>query len=442
MLVIMVSFDLGVKGNRRISPSEGISRKGTGVSRNVTVSNNGQVFSKSPLLSPSKTKTKIMISKSGHSHTKEPSPPLSNSKIRPSSAKESNINIAKKNRGTHREKVLLNGDSDSLSSRPHQQKRLSSSNHSPLPPLYHQSSSSPSSTPPPLPQKTLPNGLSKSSSAYSILHDECNSDPIYSLSNGRPKPSVSPYTRSRISKTSSDNSLSQMSKSGYQSNLKSARNLADIQIKSHRSSSLSRATSATSSHRSSTTSGIGLGSRDSFSNRSSSLITASLSSSNELKRDNSIAMSKRSNSSGLIDLKSTRRRSSITKPPPPPIMTRAAPSTRQLQRKISRNSLSSNSSVSSQTTEDTSATTGSSGISSGSNGMGITSTSSGVSSMSSSSSSRRRSVGLSSTNSSSTVNGSGFLDTDSSYLKWKVRKREEKRLKERRDYLECQLRRY
>ena len=162
--------------------------------------------------------------------------------------------------------------------------------------------------------------------------------------------------------------------------------------------------------------------------------------SNDIKIENALVNSKRSNSSGLIELKSAnRRRSSVSKPPPLPIMTRAAPSTRPLQRKISRNSLSSNSSVSSQTTEDTSATTGSSGVSSGSNGIGLTSTSSGVSSMSSSSNMRRRS-GLPSA--SSSVNGSGYLDTDSSYLKWKVRKREEKRLKERRDYLEGQLRRY
>ena len=399
-----------------------------------------QELLKSPVISPSATKTKILISKNGHCHTKEPnSSSLSKSQIRPKSAKESNNNIIKNNRGNHREKILLNGDSDSSSSRTTSHKRLStSSNYSTLPPLYHQSSSSPSSTPPPLPEKTLSKGMTKSSSAYSMLQqDSCSSEPTHVLSNGRPKPSLSPYTRSRMSKTTSDNSLHQSSKFPQHRNIRLSANIIDPQTKSHRSSSISR---STTSRTSSYTPSMGLGKRDSFSNRSSITISSGLSMNNDIKRENSLANSQRSNSSGLIELKSSaRRRSSVTKPPPLPIMTRAAPSSRPLQRKISRNSLSSNSSVSSQTTEDTSATTGSSGVSSGSNGLGLTSTSSGVSSMSSSSSMRRRS-GLSST--SSTVNGSGYLDTDSSYLKWKVRKREEKRLKERRDYLEGQLRRY
>ena len=133
-----------------------------------------QDISKSTIISPSATKTKIMISKNGHCHTNEPnSSSLSNSHVRPRSAKESNSNIVKNNRGSHREKVLLNGDSDSSSSRNTSHKRLSSgSTYSPLPPLYHQSSSSPSSTPPPLPEKTLSKGINKSSSAYSMLHQD------------------------------------------------------------------------------------------------------------------------------------------------------------------------------------------------------------------------------------------------------------------------------
>ena len=431
---------IGKKSNKRISPSNGISIKGSGVSRHVSMSTDSHDSAKSPVISPSATKTKIMISKNGHCHTKEPNlSSLSNSHVRPRSAKEPNSNLVKNNRGAHREKILLNGDSDSSSSRNTSHRRLlNSSTYSPLPPLYHQSSSSPSSTPPPLPEKTLSRGINKSSSAYSMSQqDGCRSESAYTPSNCRPKPSLSPYTRSRISKTSSDNSLHQTSKFGQQRNPKVSSSTSDPQNKSQRSSSLSRsAISRTSSY----TPSIGLGKRDSFSNRSSITITSGISMSNDIKIENALANSKRSNSSGLIELKSAnRRRSSVSKPPPLPIMTRAAPSTRPLQRKISRNSLSSNSSVSSQTTEDTSATTGSSGVSSGSNGIGLTSTSSGVSSMSSSSSMRRRS-GLAST--SSTVNGSGYLDTDSSYLKWKVRKREEKRLKERRDYLEGQLRRY
>ena len=357
-----------------------------GVSRHVSMSVDSQDLPKSPMISPSATKTKVMISKNGNCHTKEPnSSSLSNSNVRPKSAKEPNPNIVKNGRGVHREKVFLNGDSDSSSSRNTSQKRFTnSSTYSPLPPLYHQSSSSPSSTPPPLPEKTLSRGMNKSSSAYSMLQqNNCTSEPAFTQSNGRPKPSLSPYTRSRISKTSSDNSLHQASKFVQPRNTKLSSNLTDPHTKSPRSVSLSRsATSRTSSY----TPSIGLGKRDSFSNRYSITITSGIGTSNDSKRENSLANSKRSNSSGLIELKSTtRRRSSVTKPPPLPIMTRAAPSARPLQRKISRNSLSSNSSVSSQTTEDTSATTGSSGVSSGSNGIGLTSASSGVSSMSSSS---------------------------------------------------------
>ena len=431
-----------------MSSPTSVSVKGPNVPRSNSISNGGLVPSKSSILSPTKTKTKIMISKTGHSHTKESSSSSSLSQsqqFRPNN-KESNPNIAKKTRGSHREKVLLNGDNDSSLSRTHLQKRLSTpSSYSPLPQLYNPSSSSPSSTPPPLPEKTLSNGVTKSHSSYSLSHSqECNSESLHHTTNGRPKPSLSPYTRSRISKTTSDNSIHQTSKFGQQRSLRPSTNISNIQVKSNRTSSLSRPSSGRSTS-SSTTSVLGLGRRDSYANRSSALITTSLSSNNENTRPNSIANSKRSNSSGFIELKATtRRRSSITKPPPPPpIMTRAAPSTRPLQRKTSRNSLSSNSSVSSQTTEDTSATTGSSGISSGSHGLTMMSTSSGVSSMSNSSSSlRRRSSNSGLTSTSSTVNGSGYLDTDSSYLKWKVRKREEKRLKERRDYLEGQLRRY
>ena len=352
-----------------------------------------------------------------------------------SSDNEPKTNNAKKNRGNHREKILLNGDSDSSSSRVHGGKHFSP----PLPPLYNQSSSSPSSTPPPLPEKTLTNGLTKSTSAYSMIHpDGCHSDPIVSLSNGRPKSSVSPYLRQHMSKTTSDTSLNHVPKNKQHTNLKLSTNSFDVQGKSHRSSSLNR---VTCNQMISSTTGIGLGKRDSFPNRSSAIFTPSLSSTNENKRAHFIAKNKRSNSSALIELKSTTQRiPSSSKPPPPPsIMTRATPSTRPLQRKISRNSLSSNSSVSSQTTEDTTATTGSSGTSSGSNGVGLASTSSGVSSMSSNSSIRRR---ISSASTSSAINGTGYLDTDTSYLKWKVRKREEKRLKERRNYLEHQLRRH
>ena len=207
-----------MKSNKKISPTNGVSIKGSGVSRHVSIPCNNQAVSKSPIISPSKTKTKIVISKNGHSHTKESNSSLSNSQIRPSN-REINSNIAKKSRGNHREKILLNGDSDLSSSHNPLQKRLSTPTYSPLPPLYHQSSSSPSSTPPPLPEKTLSNGLSKSVSVHTMLHqDGCNSDPTYSLSTGRPKPSLSPYTRSRVSKTTSDNSLQQASKFGIQRN--------------------------------------------------------------------------------------------------------------------------------------------------------------------------------------------------------------------------------
>ena len=217
------------------------------------------------------------------------------------------------------------------------------------------------------------------------------------------------------------------------------------QVRSHRSTSLNRVNSKQTTL---SNTRVGLGKRDSFPNSSSTIITTGNLGHRDINnrlntRDYSIASNnRRSNSSALIELKpSTRRISNYSKPPPPPpSINRSTPSTRPLQRKISRNSLSSNSSVSSQTTEDTTATTGSSGGSLGSHGTGINSTSSGISGMGSNTSVRRTRIGSAPT--ISVVNGSGYLDTDTSYLKWKVRKREEKKLKERRNYLESQLRRH
>ena len=113
-----------------------------------------------------------------------------------------------------------------------------------------------------------------------------------------------------------------------------------------------------------------------------------------------------------------------------------AEGTRPFQRKTSRNSLSSNSSVSSQTTEESS-------------GLGSTTLPSMTSSCSSASGTiqgRRRvpttaaaAAGVGQAATGTVAAGGG---QDNAYSQWKMRKREEKRLNERRAYLESQLRRH
>lgn len=103
---------------------------------------------------------------------------------------------------------------------------------------------------------------------------------------------------------------------------------------------------------------------------------------------------------------------------------------RPFQRKTSRNSLSSNSSVSSQTTEESS-------------GLGSTTLPSMTSSCSSASGAApgRRRASAAGGGAGQAAPGAG-PGQDNAYSQWKMRKREEKRLNERRAYLESQLRRH
>ena len=132
-----------------------------------------------------------------------------------------------------------------------------------------------------------------------------------------------------------------------------------------------------------------------------------------------------------------------------------------LHRKNSRNSLSSNSSVSSQTTEDGTLT---SGIGSSKSGSGFESSGSGTSSNSvncrryNSSSRNNREppiihrhpsvvADVISNNPGNPWSFPGIPGGDESeenphFLQWKKRKREEKRLRERKSFLEQQMRRY